>query len=185
MSNGHPELPLPGEPVRLLAAVWDEDLLRVGGEYDLGAGPREILLRDDGLSGDDLAGDGVFTGDIQPAPRGSIVEYMAYATDAAGHRIVTPPHRYPVADFDIASDLPVYHLFIREAEWESLNRDIWTERYFPAVLVHDGEAFTDVGLRFRGGPPRLFLYVGGPAPPYPGYPGCEEFASCPKSSKCP
>ncbi len=151
-----PPLPAPGQAARLLVVVEEEDLVRAAGTYDAGAGPREIALRDDGLSGDDVARDGVFTGSIPPQPRGTIVDFSAFAIDAAGQRTDTPVRRYPVAAFDVASNLPVYHVFIRQADWDRLNADIWTEEYFPAVFVHDGEVFTDAGLRLRGGRPRLF-----------------------------
>jgi len=70
--------------------------------------------------------------------------------------VETPPRRCPVADFDVTSNLPVYQIFIRPADWQRLNADIWTEQYFPAVFVHDGEVFDDAGLRFSGGRTRLF-----------------------------
>ena len=151
-----PALPLPGRATTLLARVEDDDLTEVKGFYDLGDGPSEVILADDGLSGDGEAGDGLFGGPIPAAAAGAIVEYGVTARDATGNRVDTPPRRYPVAVFDVASDLPVYHLFIRPADWSRLNADIWTEEYFPAVLVHEGEVFSDVGLRFRGGRPRLF-----------------------------
>jgi spore coat protein CotH len=155
-----PALPLPLEPAKLLAAVEHEDvdgaLVKVAGIYNLGDGPQEIPLRDDGASPDDAAGDGVYTGTIPGAPRGSIVDFQALAIDDSGRRAGTPIRRYPVASFDVVSNLPVYSIFIRQADWDRLNADIWTEEYFPAVFVHDGEVFADAGLRFRGGRPRLF-----------------------------
>ncbi|MCZ6795966.1 MAG: CotH kinase family protein [Planctomycetota bacterium] len=151
-----PALPRPGTPVTLLAAVEDEDVLEVVGVYDFGEGPRVTTLRDDGRSGDGAPGDGVFGGAIPPAPHGAIVGFRAEAVDSAGQRVETPMRRYPVAEFDVVSELPVYHVFIREEDWARLNADIWTDEYFPAVFVHEGRVFSDVGLRFRGGRPRLF-----------------------------
>jgi hypothetical protein len=151
-----PALPLPGAPARLLASVSDEDLVDAGGTYDPGDGPHPVPLRDDGIPPDLVKGDWVFTGTIPGLPRGSIVDFRVFAADAAGNRVETPARRYPVGSFDVASNLPVYHIFIRQADWDRLNADIWTEEYFPAVFVYGGEVFTDAGLRFRGGRPRLF-----------------------------
>ncbi len=151
-----PPLPKPDAPARLLATVEDEDISSVQGVYDFGAGPQEIALHDDGLGGDDFARDGVFTGSIPGAPSGSIVDYGAFVIDFTGQRFDTPTRKYPVAAFDVVSNLPVYNIFIRPADWDRLNADIWTEQYSPAVLVKDGEIIPDAGLRFRGGRPRLF-----------------------------
>lgn len=151
-----PALPRAGEPTRLLAIVEGEDLTQVIGLYDTGGDPRAIVLKDDGRSGDGAAGDGLFGGLLPAAPAGSIVDYGVIARDAAGGEFRTPMRRYPVDTFDVSSEIPVYHIFIRDDDWARLNADIWTDEYFPAVLVHDGEVYGDVGLRFRGGRPRLF-----------------------------
>jgi hypothetical protein len=171
-----PRLPAPNQPVQLLAAIEDENLVEAKGTYDAGGGPVDVPLRDDGTSGDLLAGDGVYTGSIPGAPRGAIVDYSVAAADAGGSRVASPPRRYPVAEFNVSSNLPVYHIFIRKADWDRLNADVWTSEYFPAVFVHDGEVYDEVGLRFRGGRPRLFrkkslkLEFSGPR----GYEGREE-----------
>ncbi|HVR75068.1 MAG TPA: CotH kinase family protein [Planctomycetota bacterium] len=151
-----PSLPPPGTPVLLTAIIEEETLGSAGAVYDLGDGPREIPLRDDGLEGDPIARDGAHSAWIPGAPRGAIVDFRVFAVDTAGQRVETPVRRYPVADFNVASNLPVYQIFIRPTDWQKLNANIWTEEYSPAVFVHDGEVFTDVGLRFRGGRPRLF-----------------------------
>lgn len=151
-----PRLPTPQQATRLAALVEGDGTLQVTGVHDSGAGPVEIPLQDNGQNGDEFAGDGVYTGSIPGAPRGTIVDFRVRAVDALNRSSITPTHRYPVASFDVASNLPVYHLFIRTADWQELNADIWTETYFPAVFVHNGQIHSDVGLRFRGGRPRLF-----------------------------
>ncbi len=151
-----PRIPRPGDVVTLLADVEDEDLVTVTATWDVGGSPVELALRDDGRSGDDQAGDGLFGGTIPGAPLGTIVEYRVRAVDAAGQVTETPPVRYPVANPPPASTLPVYSIFIRESDWARLNANIWTAEYFPAVMVHEGEVWPDAGLRFRGGRPRLF-----------------------------
>lgn len=156
MAWTEPRLPRPRETVTLLAVVEDEDLAEVVATWDVGSTPVELVLRDDGRSGDGVAGDGLFGGSIPGAPLGTIVEYRIRAVDLAGQRTETPPERYPVADPPPASNLPVYSIFIREADWARLNANIWTTEYFPAVVVYEGEIWPDAGLRFRGGRPRLF-----------------------------
>lgn len=151
-----PAIPRSGEPVLLAAEVEDEDLVEVKGTYDPGTGPVEVVLRDDGLSGDGVAGDGLYAAAVPGYARGTIVDYRVEAVDAKGNRVETPTRRYPVAEPPGPSDLPIYRIFIRQADWDRLNANIWTEEYFPAVFVHGDEIFADAGLRFRGGRPRLF-----------------------------
>ncbi len=152
-----PPLPAPGKSPVLYAVVEADGAVEVKATYDAGSGPREVQLLDDGLSGDGAAGDGVHGARIPGQPLGRIVEYRVTAADDLGERIETPAARFPVADFAVASALPVYHIFIRPEDWERLNANIWTEEYFPAVFVHEGTVYSEAGLRFRGGRPRTFL----------------------------
>lgn len=152
----NPALPAPGSPALLRAVVEGDDIAAVTGLVNQGAGELAVPLLDDGTGADELARDGIFTGPLAGAPAGAIVDYRVEIEDSLGRRRKSPVRRYPVGRFDVVSNLPVYHLFIRPADWAALNADIWTEQYFPAVFVHGGEVHSSAGLRFRGGRPRLF-----------------------------
>ncbi len=84
-----------------------------------------ILMRDDGVAPDQVAGDGVFTGTIpagQLAGPGQMIRWRYEARDTAGGTTFMPPNDDPwetsryygtiIEDLTITSRLPVVHLFL-------------------------------------------------------------------------
>jgi len=152
-----PARPAPAEAVVVQAAIEDgEDAIaNVYLDYDANTGVRRITLRDDGAAPDLFAGDNVFTGTIPGVPDGTYVSFAIEARDARAARSAKRRGSYPVVGPPKASKLPVYQILVRPSDWSWLEQNLWTESTIPAVLVA-GDEVRNVGLRFRGGRPRLF-----------------------------
>ncbi len=104
-------------------------------------------------------------------------------------RVEAGESRYPTADArrigawvrdpSIRSRLPVYHIFISPSSLATLNRNVYTDVYEPATVILDGQAFCDVGFRYRGQTSRRYpkkqlkvrLNPGEKYRPFPGHPG--------------
>ena len=81
-----PVLPPADQPVHVLARVQDPDgVAGVVLKYrlDPGTSLASVPMRDDGLEGDLLAGDGIFTAVIPGQPDGTLVAFRIEAVDAA------------------------------------------------------------------------------------------------------
>jgi len=132
------------------------------------------VMVDDGMQGDERAGDHVFTASLPPQPHGTIVEFYVKAIYEAQHVRTWPaPTRpdplqranalYQVDDsIDIygpwiPGSLPVYHLIMPAAEWQELER-IWLTSDSDAqmngtFISRDGTGIQCrycVGIRNRG-----------------------------------
>ncbi len=82
-----PVLPPANQPIRVVARVSDPDgVPGVTLQYrlDPSAALTAITMRDDGTTGDLLAGDGVFTGTIPGQPANTLIAFRIEAVDAAG-----------------------------------------------------------------------------------------------------
>lgn len=92
-----PALPRVGEPVRVTARVSDPDVvtsLVLRFRMDPETGLSEVPMRDDGLEGDVLAGDGVFTALLQGRSAGLLAFHIAAADGSGGTSIW--PREHPV-----------------------------------------------------------------------------------------
>jgi hypothetical protein len=87
-----PALPRAGDPVRITARASDPDAvtqLTLRHRTDPGTTVSEIPMRDDGLEGDLLAGDGLYTALIPPRAAG-LLAFTIAATDGSGSGSVWP-----------------------------------------------------------------------------------------------
>ena len=53
-----------------------------------------------------------------------------------------------------SSALPVYRVYVDSVHLQSMNEDVWSDDYYPATLVLDGESH-DIEIRYRGAMGRL------------------------------
>jgi len=129
-----PVLPAPGEPIRITARV--EDLqgppnVRLYYRLDPGTTVGTVPMRDDGLNGDRLAGDGLYTAVLPGQGTSTMVAFWVEATRADGSRTARFPADAPareclvrVGETQPAGNLPVYRLWMTRA---TLNT--WTSRH--------------------------------------------------------
>jgi len=149
-----PVLPTPEEAPTVTAEVEADGPAKVTLRY-YRYGWSEIELRDDGKGPDETAGDGRYSGTLPSFPAGSLVKLSA--TAESGDLVSrTYQTALGVVEERVTSNLPVLWIFVSDDDWKWLNQNMWTETYVPALLVSDDEVYSDAGLRFRGGRPRLF-----------------------------
>lgn len=129
-----------------------------------------VALYDDGTSGDATAGDRVYTSTLPAQAERSIVRYRVRVTAAGQARVASPRpddpyqwHAYYVSPV-IATETPVYELFIDPAAWTTMYQNVdngrvdsgdrctirpeWNDK-LPAVFVHNGHVY-DVRVRYQG-----------------------------------
>jgi len=86
-----PELPLPGQVVRVTAMIEDDgEIVTAALWVDAGAGWSGVPLSDDGMEDDEAAGDGLFGAEIPAAGAPAVVRYYLEAEDDRG-RVVRFP----------------------------------------------------------------------------------------------
>lgn len=120
------------------------------------AAETELVMRDDGVGGDEVAGDNRFTAVIPgtAASAGQMVRYIVRANDGVGRTSRSPLYFDPfdsqqyhgtvVADAGIGSRLPVIHLFFEDPGAS----ESWTGTR--GVLFHAGELYDNVEVRVHG-----------------------------------
>ncbi|MFZ9854529.1 MAG: lamin tail domain-containing protein, partial [Limisphaerales bacterium] len=159
-----PALPRAGEPVRVTARVSDPDVvtsLVVRFRVDPGTSLSEVPMRDDGLEGDVLAGDGVFTALLE-GRSASLVAFHIAATDGSGATSIWP-REHPVdeglirwGDTIPMGTFPHVHLWCttknRTAVGNALNNAYrrGTLVYGNTRLIH-GVLFRDKGSPYHNG----------------------------------
>lgn len=142
-----------------------------------------LTMRDDGLGGDAIAGDGVFTAAIPGQAHRSLVRYRVTATDGAG-----VSNRAPFAD-DLSRNfacfvyngvpdyqgvpsatlntLPVYQFLCRKADYDQCvaynsadqltgNTPGWTYENWEGAIVFDGVVYDHIRFRLHGGNGRYY-----------------------------
>lgn len=157
-----PQLPSPDLPVVISAEVKDDDAVSPaeGGvvlHVDAGAGYEQVPMHDDGVNGDVAAGDGIYSVRMDPLPGGTLVRYKITAQDNLGVTTESPEpgdptanHGYYVEPAPVASNFPVYHLLISDANFQWLNDHIYSDDLVEATFVHNGIVYDGIGVRYRG-----------------------------------
>lgn len=160
-----PILPATNEPVLVTVNAQDPDgvgevrlFWRVDGETT----NHLVIMRDDGLGADSLAGDGSFAGLIPGQPGGTLVAFSVEATDDG-----EGTSRLPLADAYYhqealvrfgdpiqGGDLGVYRVWMRTndvAGWD-VEPNICNQQWPATFVWHDWRAIHGAGIRFRGSP---------------------------------
>ncbi len=114
-------------------------------------------MHDDGLLGDLVAGDGVFTIVLPPQATQTLLRYRVQATDDQGATAIYPdaaepnPNRaYFVYDGEEETQLTSYFLIVPTATQRALDANIWTSEFLDATLVIDGIVHDHIGIHYRG-----------------------------------
>jgi len=157
-----PSMPKPNEAARIVAEV--EDDVQVGAvilQYKSALEKTwvNVEMRDDGLNGDALAGDGLYTAITATYPSQTVVQYTVTAIDNLGNTTNSPAqndpkpnHAYFVYDREVVSKLPVYFMSIPNMA----SMDPYTDNYYPATFVYEGKVYENVGVRYRGQTSRAY-----------------------------
>ncbi|MBN1441852.1 MAG: lamin tail domain-containing protein, partial [Planctomycetes bacterium] len=131
-----------------------------------GGGPLGTVgLRDDGLGGDEAAGDGEFTAQLSARPDGTIVRFRL-RVEAGADQVTevpltpeVPPYAgfegpfflYEVDDSRPTAFSPLYRVILTAADRQELrDRPATSDVLLPATFIGGGRAYHAVGLRFRG-----------------------------------
>lgn len=160
-----PALPAAGETVRVVARLDDPDGVTAALRYRLDnqSSYTEVLLRDDGEQGDEVAGDGVYSGLIPGQNAGVTVAFVVVAQDGRG-----APSRFPELLDDNsparecvvrwgepqpASAFGTYHLWLTASNvnrWVSL--PVLSNEDIDGTLVYNGRVIYNMGARYAGSP---------------------------------
>jgi hypothetical protein len=127
-----------------------------------------VSLRDDGVEGDDIAGDRLFSAILPALPENTIVRYRVRVTGDGETRQVSPRPSSPYAwnayfvSPVIEAQSPVYQIFISPENWTRMWTNIESGRVpdgctlnplwdakVPAVFVFEGKVY-DVFARHQG-----------------------------------
>ncbi|HEV8606951.1 MAG TPA: lamin tail domain-containing protein, partial [Tepidisphaeraceae bacterium] len=107
-----PLIPKSTETVNIFAELKDENpasitaTLRWRVDSSSGGSFNSVAMHDDGLNGDALAGDGIWTGAIPAQANGAVVEYYISASDGVNSRTYSAPALIPaVASLDRAGNV--------------------------------------------------------------------------------
>jgi hypothetical protein len=126
---------------------------------------REVLMHDDGLNGDELAGDGVYVGTFSRKSLfgtidkpGEMWRYFVRATDVDGKESRLPQFLRPeesaeyfgilTSDPDLpATKLPVFEWFLPNPKWHGPEQRTLTT----SSLFYQGQFYDNIRVRLRGG----------------------------------
>ena len=126
-----------------------------------------VSMSDDGLGGDLIPEDGIFTATLPQRPDNTIVRYRVLTDRGAGAVPISPRptdpfawHAYFVSPV-IATETRVYQLFIARTPWARLWTNVqggrvsgcakhptWNSKEF-AIFVYDGKVY-DCRVRYQG-----------------------------------
>ncbi len=155
-----PDVPTSEEPVQIIARVVDDSALSsvsMSIEYSVGEDWSSLPMSDDGQHGDGEAGDGEFGAQIPPQPSLTVVRFRVVAEDSEGGVGVSPDaddmkssHAYFCYDDGVASNLPIYFLFVSEENRRRLQELGSRDDYVPGTFVYEGEVYDKVRVRWFG-----------------------------------
>ncbi|MHB9005888.1 MAG: lamin tail domain-containing protein [Limisphaerales bacterium] len=161
-----PVVPDANQPVLVTARLSDPDGLgtvRLRWRPDPGTTVSNVTMRDDGTAGDALAGDGIFTGQINGRSAGSMVAFYVEAADTPASGAVTT--RFPAdaptqeglvrwGDSKPFGNLGVYRLWQRRADYDWLrSREPMANDNVDCTFVHgDGRVIYNAQMRGKGSP---------------------------------
>ncbi|MBM3881392.1 MAG: hypothetical protein FJ387_16980, partial [Verrucomicrobia bacterium] len=161
-----PVLPASGQAVLVTARLTDPDGVgsaRLRYRVDPGSSLATVLLRDDGTSGDDVAGDGVYSARIPGQSAGTLVAFHVEATDApvSGAATARFPAEAPTRECLVrwgesqpVGNLGVYRLWQRRADYDWLRqREPLANDNLDATFVYnDARVIYNFEMRAKGSP---------------------------------
>lgn len=159
----HPLLPAANEPVRITCRVSDPDgLAQVQLRYriDPATTLSTLVMRDDGTSGDQLAGDGIYSALLPGRTSGSLAAFRITATDAATQpATATFPANAPAEEGLIrwGDSIPFgtfahYHLWFTQAT-RNARRNALDNTWRDSTLVYGNHRVVyNTGFRDKGSP---------------------------------
>jgi hypothetical protein len=117
----------------------------------------ELPMRDDGRQGDAVAGDGVYSAQLDPQASQTLVRYRVRVADAVGASATWPDLLDPnpngaffTYDGEHESRMPAYFLIVPTATQKALDANIWLSEFLDATLVADGVVYDHIGIHYRG-----------------------------------
>jgi len=124
-------------------------------------GPQEAfaqrLMADDGMHGDDGAGNGVFGVQVAPRAQDTILEFYAVARDSAGQKATAPvsaPQQnclLQVDDTQYADEIPFYRVVMTPRDLFDLEtRGNHVNNPLNCTFVEGDSVFYRCGIRYRG-----------------------------------
>ena len=160
-----PALPAAGQPVVVTTRVEDPDTVgtvRLRFRTDPGGGTSTAVMHDDGLDGDAVPGDGIYSARLTGRSAGVTLAFRIEAVDAAPTPVTTLfPPAYPASEALIrwGDAIPVgsfahYHLWATEKTLNDYNAASGlNNRFRDATLVVGGHrVIYGVGFRSKGSP---------------------------------
>ncbi|MEN8131315.1 MAG: choice-of-anchor X domain-containing protein, partial [Pseudomonadota bacterium] len=120
-------------------------------------GDRDFEMKDDGASRDGAAGDGTYGVELPAQPHNTPVTFQLHVFSGSGDRVFplrTDPqqfHGYYVNDNQPESKLPVYTLLLPSGNARSYLAGLSCSGYQPISFAHQGDLYSGVGIRRRGG----------------------------------
>lgn len=161
-----PALPRNNEAVLVTARVADPDgitILNLRFHLDGQAALTTVAMRDDGTSGDVLAGDGLFTGRITGRSAGTLIAFRIESTDGAA-ATSTFPAAAPTEEALIRwgdevpfGSFPHAHLWSLQANQGPPDGNYLNNRYRPCTIVYGNRRvvynalFREKGSPYHGG----------------------------------
>jgi regulation of enolase protein 1 (concanavalin A-like superfamily) len=161
----HPPAPRASEPVVVTCRVTDPDGVaapRLVFRVDPSSTLSTVVMRDDGAAGDDLAGDGLYSGLISGRPSGTLVAFRIQASDdaAASATTVFPPDA-PVRECLIRWDDPIpfgnfghYHMWSTAATESARSSSPDLDNTFrdSTLVYNNSRILYNTGFRDKGSP---------------------------------
>lgn len=143
----------------------------------------QVEMLDNGLGGDEISGDGIYSATIPAQMHRTLVRYRITAIDNLGQQITVPYHEDASLNFayfvyngvpeyegfskEILESLPVYHVISRWEDlhecmgWDNINRmsqgsPAWFVYNWYGTIVYDGIVYDNIRYRIRGGNGRYY-----------------------------
>lgn len=160
-----PVLPSAGQTVLVTARVSDPQgiaAVRLRHRVDPNATTTLVVMRDDGTGGDEVAGDGVYSGRLPAQSAGRLVAFHLEATDAPAAGAATT--RFPAdpareclvrwGETQPVGNLGVYRLWQRQADFNTLrSREPLANDNLDCTFVYnDGRVIYNAAMRAKGSP---------------------------------
>jgi hypothetical protein len=173
-----PVVPSWSNAVTIRARVYDPDgvaSVQIVSKGDLDGGYVTMAMHDDGIGGDDKAGDGIYTAMLPAKPVGQTVVFYLVGTDRLGMPNTWPtnisrPAHYRVETSPLVSNFPTYRIIMTAGEESELflRPHMSNEPVNCTFIFDEKDIYYNCGVVFTGSP-----YGRGGRGWSAGYRGCE------------